>query len=157
MGEKELIERIGVLEEETKRLRQELEDHTHYICGTRCYYSHNQVSEPCEILSLKRTKMIGTKEEFDQTYVSDELYKDYIRSCELTPRFTVEWIKKERKGSQEEVKEELRQSGEDPEERCILVGLSKPLSEDLTLPGAYKGIKVCTGIVDEKGVIRTIQ
>lgn len=76
-------------------------------------------------------------------------YDQYITSVGWTNRLALEWSKHDRARSREDLCADLRRLGEDPEEKCILIGLRRPLPPSLRLPSAYNGFKIHAEVVGE--------
>lgn len=89
------------------------------------------------------------KEEFVQTYMMKKPWNEFVTMVGLTQRTIVEWSNRGRKGSPEEVRKELEQAGENPNEWFIHVGLKRPLPENVSLPTVFKDIKVYSEVVGE--------
>jgi len=87
-------------------------------------------------------------------------YSEYVNMVYLTIRDIAEWEERGRpesvrdmsgkiKGA-EKIRKELIASGEDPDERVIIVGLGKPLEKGMEMPKIYRGFKVFVlGVIGE--------
>jgi hypothetical protein len=105
----------------------------------------------------KLSEVTKAKEAFVQDYMKKEPYSEYVNMVGITKRYiaeteirikSVSFVEK-LKDELEKSKEILRESGEDPEEWCITVGLRRKLPDYLTLPEVYKGFKVYVVAIGE--------
>ena len=106
-------------------------------------------AEPLRLGPSEEVRALVAQEHFVDRYMSHPPYDEYITSVGLTNRLTLEWSKQAGTRSRNEVIAELRQLGEDPDEKFIMIGLRRPLPLSLGLPPDYNGFKIHTEVVGE--------
>ena len=89
------------------------------------------------------------QEQFVDYYMSRPPFDEYITSVGLTNRLALEWSKQDGMRSRSQIIADLRQLGDDPDEKFLLIGLRRPLPRSLGLPPDYNGFKIRTEIVGE--------
>lgn len=94
-------------------------------------------------------KAVEAQVAFVQEYLKSEPFSEYVNHVGITWFAVLEWLKRGRAGSPDEVAEELKNAGQNPKELYLIVGLGKPLPDNLKLPDVYKGFKVFVVLMGE--------
>ena len=87
--------------------------------------------------------------EFVELYMFPKPYCEYVNSCGISTIGIAEWQKIRKDKSLEEVCEEMRARGENPDEFCIKVGFRKEPPQNLVIPENFKDIRVVTHVTGE--------